>query len=997
MLISIITYSTKNMFQLLDNGKIDEGLYSRQLYAVGFDAMKKMSNSSVLIYGMSSLGVEIAKNTILQGFKQVTIFDNEIVSLFDLGTNYYLTESDIGKNRASVVINKLSELNNYVKVDQLNEQVKEVIINKIYNIVVIVDQLQDFCIEINKLCRESNTHFILCQTNGLVGRIFCDFGEKFLINDQDGEQLHTSIIENIQNDVSPLVTCVDSKPHNLTSGDLVKFNNISGMIELNNMEPIEIQYIDKFSFKLKLDTSKFGKYTGGGEFVQCKKSKELNFKSLEESLKVPEFVMTDFTDFDKPLKLHTMYDVFNKNTKDINDFKKNVLEINNNLSDDLMNKFYETYKGKLTPINSIIGGIASQEVFKACTSKFSPIYQWLYFDAFDCLPDNFLQIDKSILGTRYDSQITIFGKDFQQKLADMKYFIVGSGAIGCELLKNFAMIGLASGPSGKIYITDMDTIEKSNLNRQFLFRNTNIGKSKSETAKNAIKNMNPDVNIEAHLNKMGPETETLYNSTFFEQLDGVANALDNIDARKYVDRRCVLFKKSLLESGTLGTKGNVQVVVPHLTESYSSSMDPPETSIPICTIKTFPNSIDHVVAWSREQFEEMFNQYPKYAIEYIKNPDKTKAMNITDLLSFHTGVKFVLDNAPKSFDDCIQFAFNKWHEYYVNQIDELLYKFPKDMITSTGTPFWTGSKKCPNPAKFDVNNKLHLDYVISFSNLWANLFGILPNNNISYIISVVDKLPTPKKTINKDTKISVNDEEEKKRLEELSKSVDVEYLLSSLPEYSKIKDINLTFHEFEKDDDSNFHIDFITAASNMRASNYNIEVATRHTIKGIAGKIIPALATTTAVVAGLVTLELYKLAQGFTKVENYKNSFLNLALPYFGFSEPICCKKATFNHKTYSMWDTFLIKKSMTLQEFLDLFKDKFSIEIDTITFGNFMLYSMILNKNKLKERLNTKIEDIIQKELDHKLDTGNIILQICVFGDDDDDDIELPDVLYSV
>lgn len=63
----------------------------------------------------------------------------------------------------------------------------------------------------------------------------------------------------------------------------------------------------------------------------------------------------------------------------------------------------------------------------------------------------------------------------------------------------------------------------------------------------------------------------------------------------YMDRRCVYYRKPLLESGTLGTKGNVQVVIPFLTESYSSSQDPPEKSIPICTLKNFPNAIEHTL------------------------------------------------------------------------------------------------------------------------------------------------------------------------------------------------------------------------------------------------------------------------------------------------------------------------------------------------------------------------------------------------------------------
>lgn len=63
----------------------------------------------------------------------------------------------------------------------------------------------------------------------------------------------------------------------------------------------------------------------------------------------------------------------------------------------------------------------------------------------------------------------------------------------------------------------------------------------------------------------------------------------------YMDRRCVYYRKPLLESGTLGTKGNVQVVIPFVTESYSSSQDPPEKSIPICTLKNFPNAIEHTL------------------------------------------------------------------------------------------------------------------------------------------------------------------------------------------------------------------------------------------------------------------------------------------------------------------------------------------------------------------------------------------------------------------
>jgi ubiquitin-activating enzyme E1 len=71
--------------------------------------------------------------------------------------------------------------------------------------------------------------------------------------------------------------------------------------------------------------------------------------------------------------------------------------------------------------------------------------------------------------------------------------------------------------------------------------------------------MNPCVNVTSHENRVGPETEGTYDDLFFADLDGVANALDNVEARIYMDRRCIYYRLPLLESGTLGTKGNVQV------------------------------------------------------------------------------------------------------------------------------------------------------------------------------------------------------------------------------------------------------------------------------------------------------------------------------------------------------------------------------------------------------------------------------------------------------
>ena len=166
--------------------------------------------------------------------------------------------------------------------------------------------------------------------------------------------------------------------------------------------------------------------------------------------------------------------------------------------------------GDLSPLNAVIGGFVAQEVLKACSAKFHPMVQHMYFDSLESLPDQMpTEADCQPLGTRYDGQIGVFGKAFQDKIANHRQFLVGSGAIGCEMLKNWSMMGLASGPNGKITVTDLDTIEKSNLNRQFLFRPKDLGKFKAEVAAEAVSDMNPDLKgkILSKQEPVGPTTE----------------------------------------------------------------------------------------------------------------------------------------------------------------------------------------------------------------------------------------------------------------------------------------------------------------------------------------------------------------------------------------------------------------------------------------------------------------------------------------------------------
>lgn len=168
-------------------------------------------------------------------------------------------------------------------------------------------------------------------------------------------------------------------------------------------------------------------------------------------------------------------------------------------------------RGDLAPVNAVIGGFVAQETLKAVSAKFHPMVQHLYFDSLESLPTELpTEADVAPSGTRYDGQIAVFGKKFQEKISNHRQFLVGAGAIGCEMLKNWAMMGVGVGPKGHIHVTDLDTIEKSNLNRQFLFRAKDLGHFKSEVAVQAVTEMNPDLkgHTDAHKESVGPNTES---------------------------------------------------------------------------------------------------------------------------------------------------------------------------------------------------------------------------------------------------------------------------------------------------------------------------------------------------------------------------------------------------------------------------------------------------------------------------------------------------------
>ena len=926
--------------------------------------------------------LHLAKNIALAGVKSLTLFDPGPATISDLSSQFFLHPEDVGKPRAEVTAPRVAELNAYTPVSVHKSQSLTTDLSQLkqYQVVVLTGTSLKEQRTIADYCHQNGIYVVITDTYGLFGIIFTDFGRDFVCVDPTGENPLTGIVSGI--DAEGLVSVLDETRHGLEDGDYVTFSEVEGMEKINDSEPRKITVKGPYTFLIG-DVSGLGSYKRGGLYTQVKMPKTIHFQTFSEQIQKPEFLFSDFAKFDRPAQLHLGIQALHSFAESHSgqlprphneDDAKHVFKIAQSLAgegDDkveldekLIAELSYQARGDLSPMAALFGGLAAQEVLKSVSGKFHPIVQWMYFDSLESLPESVKRSEDLCkpLGTRYDGQIAVFGSDFQHKIANVHQFLVGAGAIGCEMLKNWAMMGLATGQNGSIHITDMDQIEKSNLNRQFLFRPKDVGKMKSDCATEAVQAMNPDLKgkITSIKDRVGPDTEHIFNEEFWENLDGVTNALDNVDARQYVDRRCVFFHKPLLESGTLGTKGNTQVVLPKLTESYSSSQDPPEQSFPQCTLKSFPNKIEHTIAWAKEKFHSYFIGPPETINLYLSQPnylDTTLKQSGNELGGLETLRDFLVTEKPLSFDDCIVWGRRMFEKEYNNAIQQLLFNFPKDSVTSSGVAFWSGPKRAPSPLNFDANNSTHLGYVIAAANLHAFNYGIKARNvPQSHYAKVASDVLVPEFNPDPNVKIQADEKEPDPNAGgRVTDDDELSNIVKQLPSPKSLPGFKLEPVEFEKDDDTNHHIDFITAASNLRAENYGIALADRHKTKFIAGKIIPAIATTTALVTGLVVLELYKIIDGKTDIEQYKNGFVNLALPFFGFSEPIASPKGKYQSKNGDveidkLWDRFEVE-NVTLGEFLKNFENK-GLEISMVSSGVSLLYANFYPKKKLADRL---------------------------------------------
>ncbi|XP_006873713.1 PREDICTED: ubiquitin-like modifier-activating enzyme 7 [Chrysochloris asiatica] len=992
---------------------LDEELYSRQLYVLGSAAMGRIQEAKVLLSGLQGLGAEVAKNLVLMGVGSLTLHDPHPACWSDLSAQFFLSEQDLGRSRAEASQELVAQLNGAVQVNVHTGSITEDLLQE-YQVVVLTNSELEEQLRVGSFCHQHGVCFVMANTQGLVGQLFCDFGNDFTVQDPTEAEPLRATIQHISQGSPGVVTLRDADVHNFQDGDLVTFSGIKGMVELNGCtQSICIQEDRTLEIG---DTTTFSQYLCGGTVTEVKKPKIVSHESLATALLHPRVVQSS----QEVHRAHCLHQAFRAlhqfqsghgylpkpwHPGDAEAVVRLARELGplqgtqeEPLDEDLVRAVALCSAGDLSPMAAILGAVTAQEVLKAISGKFMPLDQWLYFDALDCIPKDGKTVpspeDCAPRGCRYDGQIAVFGADFQEKLSCQHYFLVGAGAIGCELLKGFALMGLGTSGRGCITVADMDHIERSNLSRQFLFRPWDIGRSKAKVAAEAASRLNRGLQVTPLTHTLDSTTENIYGDSFFSHVDGVAAALDSFQARRYVAARCTHYLKPLLEAGTLGTQGSASVFIPNVTEVYkapASAAVSKDDANPVCTVRFFPSTVEHTLEWARNQFEGLF----RLSVETIKQASTSLTdMDGSQVLTLLQPVLGVLRERPQTWQDCVVWARGHWQLCFHDSIMQLLRYFPPEKVLEDGTPFWSSPKQCPQPLEFDANQDMHLFYVLAAANLYAQMHGLSGSRDQTALRELLKSLPLPGPQHL--APVSSSDLE----LAQASTKFDPE----QLEELQKILEVwnkgPLEPLLFEKDDDSNFHMDFVAAAASLRAQNYEIQPVSRAQSKQIVGQIIPAIATTTAAVAGLMGLELYKVVSGQTSLGAYRHSYLHLAENRLNRWVPYAPAFQMFHHLTWTCWDRLKVpagKPERTLASLLAHLQEKHGLQVRMLLYGRAMLYSVRWSPDKQAQHLSLKVTELVHRVTGQVPEPTQQVLVLELSCEGEEEDTAFPPLHYEL
>lgn len=301
-------------------------------------------------------------------------------------------------------------------------------------------------------------------------------------------------------------------------------------------------------------------------------------------------------------------------------------------------------------------------------------------------------------------------------LKNISCCIIGMGAIGTTLLYNLLNIGVTH-----IHIIDDKQIKKNNVNTHMFVNNNDIGMHKIDVMEKFINNNYPNVVVTKYNCNINNTNETIFNKKFYEMFGCIFNCVDNLSSRTYIHNRCNIFKIPNIVCDNNKLDGIINTCVPYITDIQEQKDIEPIIIHPLCNISLYPTTMEHAILWAKEKLNNIFVDNLILFEKYLGDPK----LVITDDNKIMIMEMFELINV----DNVGNKMFNK---YFVDQINELLVKFPSDYMLDDGTLFWQLPKVCPHV--IDNNNDYYLGFVDEIVKLWncaIMVNGIVDFNDIN--------------------------------------------------------------------------------------------------------------------------------------------------------------------------------------------------------------------------------------------------------------------------
>ncbi|EGG23406.1 ubiquitin activating enzyme E1 [Cavenderia fasciculata] len=1037
-----------------DNDDIDDDLYFKQLkFLIGIDGFEKVASSQILMIAsiQDALTIEILKNIQLQGVGSIVIkqISPSLSQLTNTTTTTTIYDNNIfGAKNEKDILYHLNSINrninaNPIKLESIDQLLDD---QDNYSCVVIINQTIDIQKRIDTKYHSLGIPCIVADSKGVYGRVFSDFGsveKPYLVykdNALDPCTFHIASVTQLEIDPPKaqfeFYNYLVERDATVDKGTYLKFYNMKGLEFLHD-QVFQVDHCKNEFITLNIDITAgqydplnfgFFRIYNPGTSITSKSlyqiDKEIESGNNNENLKLLN--MVDYSG--DGLITHLSFRVLEEYTKmygrypgqwdlqDSNDMvticlsfierypsilssqttssdEKYLDILKTNLLDTVRKlSFVNTYR--LVPIESLIGGLASQEIIKATTGLFIPINQFLYVDQSSLLQPYNISNNQLVLSSPppieeiaslrgFSDLVSLVGWSGFQYLRSLAVAILGIHGNASETLKNLLLLGVGQGPEGSIHIIDKGRVQKSNITKYYLLGkeqdHVNIGSPLAATISDIFRTrLSPDMaNIFWHnQNVIAKPKQPYIPKKLFEGIDYlVTTSTERLqEFSSSLEKHC---DTVFIDCGSSTSGSHNLVTVPH----YSA----------------------YELATCRRANHSCHN-YHSLSVSCIAHHCSSiyRSLFHDDIVNYNTCLK-EKNNLPnyrtmvviyqKTFRQCVNWAVQKFKYKFYNEIRSTLDSFPKDQVnTHRVSYFWSCPLRYPTPIEFNPDNKQHVEFVFHASHMRAHIFNVNHSDEIG-----------PDRSF-ESIRLYLQQQQQQQQGNQSDTDGGVSYDLVTAPANeplpfelvkNAIKFIKLSINprnghalrlaNIIKD----LKLELLNLDPNEQYDNntYQYEKRVCDAPQSLIG---------TNVICGSLTAISFLESIKTPSCLLLKNRFYNFAHnDIISYDLPV----QTFYDasKTVSCWSFIEINQPlMTLQQLLDFIYKKYRVNVLMVSFNITLLYAQFIPEKRKLERLPMKLTTLYGKPFPIDSDYVNVDVS-CETLDLEANDIEIPTIRFRI